>query len=139
MSEEKRCSCYVCRTKALNKAFSNFNQACKASDSEDPAPRRAFPATGYERLHAVFRDAHDHAAFGKGDERHANGWPFHEQRMQRISHGLDSPDGMAFQAMKKIEEGLQMDDYSKTRHELLGALNYLAGIIIFLDDKNAGA
>jgi len=135
MSKEKQCGCCVCRVKALGEAFSSRSQLCVATVPED----RAFPATGYERLHEVFRDAHDHAAFGKGDERHANGQPFHEQRMQRISQGLDSPDGMAFQAMKKIEEGLQMDDYRKTRHELLGALNYLAGIIIFLDDKNAGA
>lgn len=134
MSKEKQCGCDACRVRALGEAFS-FRIHDLAFVPED----RAFPAAGYERLYEVFRDAHDHAAFGKGDERHANGQPFHEQRMQRISQGLDSPDGMAFQAMKKIEEGLQMDDYRKTRHELLGALNYLAGIIIFLDDKNAGA
>lgn len=98
-----------------------------------------FPEPGYERLHAVFRDAHDQAAIGKGDERHANNLPFDEQRMQTISQGLGSPDGMAYQVIKKIQEGLQMNDHARTRAELLGALNYLAGIVIFLDDKQHAA
>lgn len=97
-----------------------------------------FPAEGYERLHAVYLDAHHQAAYGKGDERHANGLPFHEQRMQTISQGLNSPDGMAYQVIKKLQEGLQMKDAGARRRELLGALNYLAGIVIFLDDREAG-
>lgn len=101
------------------------------------APRQ-FPAEGYERLHAVYRDAHDHAAYTKGKERHANDLPFHEQRMQTISQGLNSPDGMAYQVIKKLQEGLQMKDAGARRRELLGAANYLAGIVIFLDDQEAG-
>lgn len=99
--------------------------------------RRQFPAEGYERLHAVYRDAHHQAAYGKGNERHANDLPFHEQRMQTISHGLNSPAGMAYQVIKKLQEGLQMKDAGARRRELLGALNYLAGIVIFLDDREA--
>lgn len=98
---------------------------------------REFPCDGYEKLHNVFRQAHDHAAYDKGAERHANDLPFHEQRMQTISEGLDSPLGMAYQVEKKIKEGLQMADYGACRRELLGALNYLAGIVIFLDKKNS--
>lgn len=100
--------------------------------------RKAFPADGYERLHDVYRDAHDHAAYDKGKERHANDLPFHEQRMQTISQGLNSPVGMAYQVIKKLQEGLQMEDAGARRRELLGALNYLAGIVIFLDDQEAG-
>lgn len=97
-----------------------------------------YPAEGYERLHAVYRDAHDQAAYGKGNERHANDLPFHEQRMQTISQGLNSPDGMAYQVIKKLQEGLQMKDPGARRRELLGALNYLAGVVIFLDDQQEG-
>ena len=97
----------------------------------------AFPCKGYEKLHNVFRDAHHHAAYQKGAERHANDLPFHEQRMQTISEGQDSPLGMAFQVQKKMLEGLQMKDPGACRRELLGALNYLAGIVIFLDKKNS--
>lgn len=86
---------------------------------------------GYEMLVAVLQDAHDQAAIGKGDERHANGLPFHEQRMQQISTQLDSDKGMAFQVCKKISEGLQFDDHQRREAELLGAINYLAGIVIY--------
>lgn len=86
---------------------------------------------GYEMLVAVLQDAHDQAAVGKGDERHANGLPFHEQRMQQISTQLDSDKGMAFQVSKKMTEGLQFDDHARREAELLGAINYLAGIVIY--------
>lgn len=109
------------------------------ADLSDVAPGwRQFPAPGYERLHAVYQDAHHQAAYGKGNERHANDLPFHKQRMQTISQGLNSPDGMAYQVIKKLQEGLQMEDPGARRRELLGALNYLAGIVIFLDDREAG-
>lgn len=86
---------------------------------------------GYEMLVAVLQDAHDQAAIGKGDERHANGLPFHERRMQQISTQLDSDKGMAFQVCKKMTEGLQFDDDARREAELLGAINYLAGIVIY--------
>lgn len=88
-------------------------------------------AEGYEQLAAVLQDAHDQAAIGKGDERHANGLPFHDQRMQQISTMLDSDKGMAFQVCKKMSEGLQFDDHQRREAELLGAINYLAGIVIY--------
>lgn len=93
---------------------------------------------GYERLAAVFQDAHDQAALGKGKDRHANGEPFHEQRMQKVSRTQGNAYGMAFQVQKKMLEGLEMADREACRRELLGALNYLAGIVIFLDDQEAG-
>ena len=89
-------------------------------------------APGYEQLVQVFAAAHDQAAYGKGKERHANGLPFHEQRMQSISDLVGSPDGMVYQLVKKTTEGLQFDSPEKREHELLGALNYLAGIVIWL-------
>lgn len=117
----------------------SFTREPVANAEPEPASSSKFPEPGYERLYAVFRDAHDQAAIGKGDERHANNLPFDEQRMQTISQGIGSPDGMAYQVIKKIQEGLQMNDHARTRAELLGALNYLAGIVIFLDDKQHAA
>ena len=99
--------------------------------SESPS-HRLTAAQGYEQLVEVFAAAHDQAAYGKGKERHANGLPFHEQRMQGISDLVGSPDGMLYQLVKKTTEGLQFDSPEKREHELLGALNYLAGIVIWL-------
>lgn len=86
---------------------------------------------GYEKLAAVLEAAYDQAANGKGKERHANDLPFHNQRMQTISGLLGSDSGMAFQAVKKLTEGMQFDDYERFERELLGAINYIAGIIIY--------
>lgn len=91
--------------------------------------------TGYERLAKVLQDAHDHAARGKGADRHAKDLPFDKQRMQAISHLIDSPDGMAYQVCKKVVEGLGLPTLARQKAELWGAINYLAGIVIFLEDK----
>ena len=85
---------------------------------------------GYEQLQDVLRSALCQAAFGKGKERHANDLPFHEQRMQGISNLLDSDDGMAFQAIKKLTEGLQFADTAAREKELLGSIVYIAGILV---------
>lgn len=85
---------------------------------------------GYEQLAAVLQDAFKQAAAGKGAERHAKGQPFHEQRMQTISTLLDSDAGMAFQVCKKLTEGMGLPHEARER-ELLGAINYIAGIVIF--------
>src|SRR5690625_2461177 len=60
---------------------------------------------GYERLAAVFQDAHDQAALGKGKERHANGEPSHEQRMQKVSRTQGNAYGMAFRCRKRCWKG----------------------------------
>lgn len=109
--------------------------AKQAPELSSEKTERTFPCQGYELLANVFRDAHDQAAYGKGNVRHANRLPFHEQRMQKISEALNSPLGMAYQVEKKLEEGLQMPSHVARRAELLGALNYLAGIVIFLDKQ----
>lgn len=91
-------------------------------------------APGYERLVAVMRAAHDQAAHGKGKERHANDLPFEAQRMLSICKLQGSPDGMAYQVIKKMTEGLAMPEHHRKVAELYGAINYLAGIVIFLED-----
>lgn len=90
----------------------------------------------YLQLALVLQRAHDQAAYGKGKDRHAKGQPFHEQRMQAISQLLDSEDGMAYQVLKKVTEGLELPTTERKVAELLGAINYLAGIVIFLESKD---
>lgn len=85
----------------------------------------------YESLHAVLEAAFEQAAFGKGAERHARNNPFDEQHMQTISTLLSTDRGMAFQAIKKLTEGLDLPDNAACERELLGAINYIAGIIIW--------
>jgi hypothetical protein len=87
---------------------------------------------GYESLAAVLQRAYDQAAKGKGAERHAVSRPFTEQPMQSISGLLQSPIGLLYQAMKKIQESQRLDKDAGVR-ELLGAINYLAGAIIFVE------
>lgn len=94
-----------------------------------------FDVAGYERLAGVLERAYNQAAKHKGAERHANDKPFHEQPMQAIADRR----GIGFilgQVDKKTEEAQGMIDRGendKAVHELLGAIVYLAGAVIFLE------
>ena len=94
-----------------------------------------FSAPGYEVLAAVLQRAFDQAADGKGKERHANALPFDKQPMQTIAaaHGVGFLTG---QAAKKSQEahGLPHD---RAVAEILGAINYLAGAVIFMEAEAA--
>ena len=87
---------------------------------------------GYESLRRALDDAYEQAAYGKGAERHACDRAFEDQPMQQISNLLQSNDGMAYQAIKKIQEAQRMDK-AAARRELLGAIVYLAGAIVWMD------
>lgn len=88
---------------------------------------------GYEKLEAVLQAAFDQASVGKGAERHADDKPFHEQPMQQIA----ARRGLGFilgQADKKSEEAqgmLQRGEVDAFEREILGAIVYLAGAIVF--------
>lgn len=88
---------------------------------------------GYESLAGVLQRALDQAQDGKGAERHANSLPFHKQPMQTIAaaHGVGFLTG---QAAKKSEESHGLPA-GRDVAELLGAINYLAGAVIFLESK----
>jgi hypothetical protein len=88
---------------------------------------------GYFPLLSVLNDALNEAQNGKGAERHGNGLSFTEQPALTITRavGLGFPLG---QAMKKIQECQRMDTDAAKR-ELLGAINYLAAAILFLDEQ----
>lgn len=101
----------------------------------DPAMGVSLAAPGYEQLAAVLRQAFDQAARGKGSDRHAGGQPFHLQPMQSISQLLDTDGGMAFQAIKKIHEARGLPTRERRVAELLGAINYIAGMVIFEESQ----
>lgn len=86
---------------------------------------------GYEQLESILNEALEQAAAGKGKERHANERAFEDQPMQLISKLLGDNHGLAFQAIKKVQESLRLPD-DRAERELLGAINYIAGMIIFL-------
>lgn len=128
--------CPKCGNKRCNKATNAAYKCTGSNDPNQPVPdleseKAWIGSSGYEQLVAVLQDAHNQAAHGKGKERHANNLPFDEQRMQSISKLINSPKGLEFQAIKKLTEGMQFDDVARREKELLGAINYIAGIIIY--------
>ena len=100
---------------------------------DDDGCRTATVKAGYHDLFDVLREALEQAQDGKGAERHGNGLSFTEQPALTITRavGLGFPLG---QAMKKIQESQRMDTDAAKR-ELLGAINYLAAAVLFLDEN----
>lgn len=94
--------------------------------------RSVFVKPEYSDLFEVLRDALEEAQEGKGAVRHGNGMSFTDQPALTITRavGLGFPLG---QAMKKIQESQRMDTDAAKR-ELLGAINYLAAAVLFLDE-----
>jgi hypothetical protein len=91
---------------------------------------------GYEKLADVLERAYNQAASGKGKERHASGEPFHEQVMQ-IGARKFGTGALLFQAFKKSEESQRLPR-DRAVAELLGAINYLAGAVIALEQEATG-
>lgn len=92
---------------------------------------------GYTGLLAVLVEALNQAQYGKGAERHnlTGKVPFERQRMQLISELIGSVDGMTYQACKKITEGVKLPTLERQVAELLGAIVYIAGMIVFLRNR----
>lgn len=88
----------------------------------------------YASLQDVLDRAWQQAASGKGAERHGQSLPFTEQPMQTISGLLNTQSGMLYQAIKKIQESTRMDRDAAVR-ELLGAINYVAGAVIWMEKQ----
>ena len=88
--------------------------------------------SNYNDLEAALQAALAQAASGKGDSRHSTGQDFLEQPIMAITrtHGVGFPMG---QAAKKIEEASRMTP-DRARHEVLGAIVYLAAAWIAMGD-----
>lgn len=97
-------------------------------------PPDLFDVAGYERLASVLVRAHEQAAAGKGAQRHAQGQPFHAQPMQQLIklYGIGFALG---QAAKKAQEAQRLPTVERQVAELLGAINYLAGAVIALENS----
>ncbi|EBQ9226623.1 hypothetical protein DLQ85_21905 [Salmonella enterica subsp. enterica serovar Virchow] len=87
----------------------------------------------YSELVKVLHDALTQAAYGKGRERHANDLPFPQQPMNAISDLIGSPLGLVYQVCKKVVEGVNLPTHDQRVRELLGVINYTAGIVIWLN------
>lgn len=89
----------------------------------------------YGSLAGVLQAAHDHAARGKGHDRHgSDDKPFLEQPTMNITRmvGLGYPAG---QIQKKADEGKRMADrgeYDAAVFEFFGIINYAAAAILAL-------
>lgn len=99
---------------------------------DNPIPIEVSTTNDYKSLSDVLERAYQQAAHGKGRERHAQDQPFDQQPMQTISQLVGSSDGLRYQAIKKIQEAGRMDKDAAIR-ELLGAINYIAGTIIYME------
>jgi len=94
-----------------------------------------FDVPGYETLAKILHRAYTQAATGKGAERHANEQPFSEQPMQSIAdkHGVGFLLGQADKKMTEAHNMMRRGETDKAVHELLGAINYIAGAILFAE------
>ena len=87
----------------------------------------------YKTLAAVLQMAYRQAACGKGAERHGQGLPFTQQPLFRLMD-LYGPGFALGQAGKKAQESQRLEKDAAVR-ELLGAINYLAAVVIHLENK----
>ena len=115
---------YLTRDFDIVKVPDRLSRSCSQSSclEEDP----------YISLRYVLELAVDQAANGKGKERHANGEPFDQQKICKISRAV----GVGFalgQALKKAEESVRLNKDAGLR-EILGAINYLAAAYIVLNE-----
>lgn len=105
--------------------------AATGEEATGPNPLYHLDVPGYDALAGVLRQAFAQAASGKGRDRHAQGQPFEDQPMQQLIrlYGLGFALG---QAGKKAQEAQRLPR-DRAVHELLGAINYLAGAVIALE------
>lgn len=83
---------------------------------------------GYACLARVLDEALEQASVGKGHERHAQARLFLEQPMQQLI-SLYGPGFALGQAGKKMQEAQRLSPEAR-RKELLGAIVYIAGVIV---------
>lgn len=103
----------------------------------EPIPCVKLAAAGYEKLALVFDDAFNQAAHGKGKERHEDTPDFADQTTQKIMRLMQSSEGGTHQAIKKLIEARGLTP-AAARKERLGAIVYIASVIIAEDAKAAG-
>jgi len=128
--EEKR-SCSNCEYEGKEV---NERPCCNCVETSNWLPVGVVETRSYQNIRAVLDRAYEQAAAGKGHERHATGQDFSAQPMQTISGLLGDNHGCLFQAIKKCQESVRLPK-DRAVNELLGAINYLAGAVIFLESR----
>jgi hypothetical protein len=90
----------------------------------------------YAPLKRVLMTAYNHAAVGKGRERHGNGGDFLTQDIMAIArvHGIGFQTGQAEKKVRESHGMIDRGDYRAARAELLGAINYLAAAYILMEE-----
>lgn len=116
------------RLKAENTALTTLNESMPGFG----AAYKAQEVDRYLTLRNVLERAYSQASTGKGAERHAQDLPFDEQPMQTISQLVGTHQGLLYQAIKKTQESTRLPT-DRAIAELLGAINYLAGAVIYLE------
>jgi hypothetical protein len=91
----------------------------------------------YAPLRRVLMTAYNHAAVGKGRERHANGGDFLSQDIMAIArvHGIGFQTGQAEKKVRESHGMMDRGDYRSARAELLGAINYLSAAYLLIEEK----
>ena len=87
----------------------------------------------YRELASVLQSAFHQASEGKGKERHADNKPFDKQPIMWIEENFKS--FQLGQAIKKIHESQGLPT-KRAVAELLGAINFLAAHVIYLNKKD---
>jgi hypothetical protein len=93
--------------------------------------------SNYTTLRAILDAAFNHAATGKGKERHARDLPFDKQPMLETTR-LVGPGFPLGQAIKKAGEAagmIERGQYDAAEAECLGAINYLAGAVAWMREQ----
>lgn len=91
----------------------------------------------YAPLKRVLMTAYNHAAVGKGRERHANGGDFMTQDIMAIArvHGIGFQTGQSEKKVRESHGMIDRGDHRSAKAELLGAINYLAAAYLLIEEK----
>lgn len=91
----------------------------------------------YAPLKRVLMTAYNHAAVGKGRERHSHGGDFLNQDIMAIArvHGIGFQTGQAEKKVRESHGMINRSEYRSAKSELLGAINYLAAAYILIEEK----
>lgn len=96
--------------------------------------------SNYTTLRTILDAAFDHAATGKGKERHARDLPFDEQPMLETTRlvGAGFPLGQAIKKAGEAAGMIERGQYDAAEAECLGAINYLAGAVAWMREVSEG-
>jgi hypothetical protein len=95
----------------------------------------------YTTLRTILDVAFNHAATGKGKERHARDLPFDDQPIMQTTR-LVGPGFPLGQAIKKAGEAagmIERCELAAAEAECLGAINYLAGAVAWMRERKVAA